>query len=143
MSSEKHLEGDTRERSEFEALLSYARSTTALPEPRSPTSDKLAEHCPGGLNAITKRLKELADQKSTYKLKYEQMISKGQVHDAAIEQRRMEEDEKYEAILAAREREEERKRQIRTAEEAELRKEEKRLYDEEKVSAFRLTRNES
>jgi hypothetical protein len=69
------------------------------------------------------------------------MISKGQIHDAAIEQHRMEEDEKYEAILAAREREEEQKRQIRTAEEAELRKEEKRLYDEEQVSAFRPIRH--
>jgi len=143
MSSKKHLEEDTRERSEFEALLGYARSTTALSEPRSSTSDKLTEHCPGELSAIIKRLKELADQKSAYKLKYEQMIRKGQEHDAAIEQRRIEEDEKYEAILAAREREEERKRQIRTAEEAELRKEEKRLCDEEKVSTFRLIRNES
>jgi hypothetical protein len=143
MSSEKHLEGDAGELSEFEALLGYARSTTVLSEPRSLTSDKLAGHCPGDVSAIIERLKELADQKSAYKLKYRQMINKGRVRDAAIEQRRMEEDEKYEAILAAREREEERKRQIWTTEEAELRKEEKRLNDEEQVSAFRLIRHES
>jgi hypothetical protein len=99
MSSEKHLEGNTRELSGSEALLGYARSTTVLPEPRSPTLDRLAGHCPGDLSAITKRLEELADQKDAYKLKYGQMISKDQIHDAAIEQRRTEEDENYKAIL--------------------------------------------
>jgi len=143
MSSEKHLEGDTGELSESEALLGYARSTTVLPEPRSPTLDRLAGHCPEDLSAITKRLKELADQKGAYMLKYREKISKDQIHDAAIEQRRTEEDENYEAILTAREHEDERRRQIRTAEDAELRKEEERLYDEEQVSAFRLTRHES
>lgn len=97
----------------------------------------------GDLSAITKRLKELADQKGAYKLKYREKISKDQIHDAVIEQRRTEEDENYEAILTAREHEEERKRQIRTAEDAELRKEGKRLYDEEQVSASRLTRHDS
>jgi hypothetical protein len=62
MSSEKHLEGDAGELSEFEALLGYARSTTVLSEPRSLTSDKLAGHCPGDVSAIIERLKELADQ---------------------------------------------------------------------------------
>ena len=75
MSSEKHLEGDTGELSESEALLGYARSTTVLPEPRSPTLDRLAGHCLGDLSAITKRLKELADQKGAYKLKYREKIS--------------------------------------------------------------------
>jgi hypothetical protein len=75
MSSEKHLEGDTGELSESEALLGCARSTTVLPEPRSPTLDRLAGHCPGDLSAITKRLKELADQKGAYKLKYREKIS--------------------------------------------------------------------
>jgi hypothetical protein len=134
MSSEKHFEGDTEELSESEALLGYARSTTVLPEPRSPTLD---------LSAITKRLKELTDQKGAYKLKHGEVISKRQIHDAAIEQRRTEEDENYDAILTAREHEEERKRQIRTAEDAELRKEGKKLYDKEQVSAFRLIRHES
>jgi len=69
MSSEKHLEGDARELSESEAPLGYARSTTILPEPRSPTLDRLARYCPGDLSAITKRPKELADQKGAYKLK--------------------------------------------------------------------------
>jgi hypothetical protein len=63
MSSEKHLEEDTGELSESEALLGYAPSTTVLPEPRSPTLDRLAGHCRGDLSAITKRLKELANQK--------------------------------------------------------------------------------
>jgi len=76
MSSEKHLEGDTRELLEFEALLDYARFTTVLSEPRSPTLDRLAGHCPVDLSAITKQLKELADQKGAYKLKYGPMISK-------------------------------------------------------------------
>ena len=138
MSSEKHLEGDTGELSESEA-----RSTTVLPEPRSTTLDRLAGHCQGDLSDITKRLTELADQKSAYMLKYREMISKDQIHDAAIEQRRTEEDEDYEAILTAREHEDEQKRQIRIAEDAELRREGKRLYDEEQVSAFRLTRHES
>jgi len=85
MSSEKHLEGDTRELSESEALLGYARSTTVLPELRSPTLDKLAGHCPEDLSVITNRLKELADQKGAYKLKYREMINKRQIHDAAID----------------------------------------------------------
>ena len=75
MSSEKHLEGDTGELSESEALLGYARSTTVLPEPRSPTLDRLAGHCPRDLSAITKRLKELADQNGAYKLKCREKIS--------------------------------------------------------------------
>jgi hypothetical protein len=53
-------------------------------EPRSSTLDRPAGHCPGDLSAIAKRLKELADQKGAYKLKYGQMISKDQIHDAAI-----------------------------------------------------------
>jgi hypothetical protein len=70
------------------------------------------------------------------------VISKDQIYDAAMEQRRTKADENYEAILTAREREEWR-RQIRTVEDAELREEGKRLYDEEQVSAFRLARQES
>jgi hypothetical protein len=76
-------------------------------------------------------------------LKYREMISKDQIHDAVIEQRRTEEDEDYEVILTAREHEDEQKRQIQITEDTELRKEGKRLYDEEQVSAFRLTRHES
>jgi hypothetical protein len=143
MSSEKHLEEDTGELSESEALLNYARSTTVLPKPRSPTLDRLAKHYPEDLSAITKRLKELADQKGTYILKYREKISKDQIYDAVIEQLRTDENENYEAILTAREHEDERRRQIRTAKDAELRKEEERLYDKEQVSAFRLTRHES
>jgi hypothetical protein len=82
-----HLEEDTGELSESEALLGYARSTTVLPEPRSPTLDRLARHCQGDLSAITKRLEELASQKGACKLKYREMISKDQIHDVAIEQR--------------------------------------------------------
>jgi hypothetical protein len=110
MSSEKHLDGDTRELSELEVLLTYARSATVISEPRSPTPDTLAGHCPGGLSTITKRLKELADQESAYKLKSIQTISRRQIYDAAVEQRRTEEDEKYGAILAARGPEEEQKK---------------------------------
>jgi hypothetical protein len=69
------------------------------------------------------------------------MISKDQVHDAAIEQRCTKEDENYEAILTAREHEDE-QRQIQVTD-AELRKERKRLYDEEQISAFKLTQHES
>jgi hypothetical protein len=61
MLSEKHLEKDIGELSEFKALLSYARSITVLLEPRNLTLDKLAEHCPGDLSAIIKRFKEFAD----------------------------------------------------------------------------------
>ena len=70
MSNEKHLEEGTGELSESKALLDYARSTTVLSEPRSPTLNRLTEHCSEDLSAITKRLKELADQKGAYKLKY-------------------------------------------------------------------------
>src|SRR5256885_16593729 len=45
MSSEKHLDGDPRELSEFEVLLTYARSATVISELRSPTPDTLAGHC--------------------------------------------------------------------------------------------------
>ena len=105
----------------FEVLLTYFRSATAISEPRSPTPDRLAGHCPGVLSTITKRLKELADQESAYKLKCTQTISRHQVYDAAVAQRRTEEDEKYGAILAARGPEEEQKRQMRTAEDAVVR----------------------
>jgi hypothetical protein len=119
MSSEKHLDGDTRELSEFEVLLTYARSATVISEPRSLTLDTLAGYCLEGLSTITKRLKELADQESTYKLKSIQTISRRHIYDAAVEQRRTEEDEKYGAILAARGPEEEHKRQMQMAEDAE------------------------
>jgi hypothetical protein len=56
MSSEKHLDGDTRELSEFEVLLTYARSATVISEPRSPTPDTLAGHRPGGLSCETATL---------------------------------------------------------------------------------------
>lgn len=72
MSSEKHLEGDTGELSESEA-----RSTIVLPEPRSTTLDRLAGHCQGDLSAITKRLKELADQKCVYVLILEAKLGSG------------------------------------------------------------------
>jgi hypothetical protein len=65
------------------------------------------------------------------KLRCIQTIIRGQTYDASVEQRRTEEDEKYGAILAVRGREEEQKRQMRTAEDAEPRKERERLYGEE------------
>ena len=114
MSNEKHLHGDTGELSKFEVLLTYARSATLISELSNLTPDRLSRHCSGGLSAITKQLEELVDQESAYKLKFRHMISKRHIYDAAIEQRRTEEDEKYRAILAKREREEEQKRQIRT-----------------------------
>ena len=98
MSSEKDLDRDTRELSEFEVLLIYARSATVISEPQSPTPDTLAGHYPGVLSTITKRLKELADQESAYKLKSIQTISRRQIYDAAVEQCRTE-DEKHGAIL--------------------------------------------
>jgi len=119
MSSEKHLDGDTRELSEFEVRLTYARSTTVISEPRSPTPDTLAGHCPGGLSTIIKRLEELADQENAHKLKSIQTISRRHIYDAAVEQRRTEEDEKYGAILAVRGPGEEQKRQMQMAEDAE------------------------
>jgi hypothetical protein len=121
VSSEKHLDRDTRELSEFEVLLTYVRSTTAISEPRSPTPDRLAGHCPGVLSTITKRLKELADQESAYRLECIRTISRRQIYDAVVAQRRTEEDEKYGAILAARGPEQEQKRQMRTAEDTVLR----------------------
>jgi hypothetical protein len=48
------------------------------------------------------------------------MTNKRQIQDAATIQRRIEEDEKCRAIFAAREKEKEQKRQMRTAEDAEL-----------------------
>jgi phosphopantetheine adenylyltransferase len=103
MSSEKHLEKGTGELSESKALLGYARSTIVLLKPRSLTLDKLAGHCSKDLSVITKRLKELTDQKGAYKLKYKEMINKRQIYDAVIKQRRTEEDENYNVILTARE----------------------------------------
>ena len=55
-------------------------------------SDRLAGHCPGVPSPND--LKSLRTKKVPIS-KCRQMISKGQIHDAEIEQRRMEEDEKY------------------------------------------------
>ena len=73
----------------------------------------------------------------SYRMRRKQTISRHQIYDTAVEQRRTEEDERYGVILAARGREE-LKRQMRTAEDAEARKEGERLYDEEQVRVFRL-----
>jgi hypothetical protein len=75
MSNEKHLEEDTRKLSESKALLNYARSTTVLPKPRSPTLNRLTKHYSKDLSAIIKRLKELANQKDAYMLIYKEKIS--------------------------------------------------------------------
>lgn len=56
-----------------------------------------------------KDLKELADQETAHEVKYRQMMSKREIHDAEMERRRTEEDGEYAAILAARAREEEQK----------------------------------
>lgn len=55
-------------------------------------------------------------------MRRKQTISRHQIYDAAVEQCRAEADEKYGVILAARGREEELKRQMRTTEDAEPRK---------------------
>jgi hypothetical protein len=74
MSSKKYLKGDTKELSKSKALLNYARFTTVLFKPRSPTLNRLTKHCPRDLNAIIKRLKKLTNQKDAYKLKYKKKI---------------------------------------------------------------------
>jgi hypothetical protein len=75
------------------------------------------------------------------KLRCIQMIVRRQTYDTSVEQRRTEEDEKYGAILAVRGREEEQKKQMRTAEDAEPRKEGERLHGEEQVRVFRFARH--